>query len=124
MLGAMSSRFLATGAILAMAAVVATLWTAVGGAAETKATAACRITQKKSLKGVSPTSVTFVNKTPGAVQLYWLDYKGHLIYYRTLSPGATAAQPTFTTHPWLALDRSFKCVGYVVAPKATYTITS
>ncbi|HZQ16663.1 MAG TPA: hypothetical protein VFA82_07810 [Gaiellaceae bacterium] len=108
---------------LAVAAVAAALWAGAGaGGVARSATAACRVTQHASLKGTTKTAVTFVNRTKGAVQLYWLDYKGHLVYYATIAPGAKLKQATWLTHPWLVFDSGFTCVGYVVAPRATYTV--
>jgi len=83
----------------------------------------CHITQKRSISGSVKTSIKFVNKTHGAVQLYWLDYTGHLVYYGTLAAGASATQVTFKTAAWLMLNGNYSCVGYVVTPKPTYVIT-
>ena len=115
----MLMRLLATGTVLAAALLLST---GVAGATGVAQTAACNITQKSSLKGAAKTNITFVNKTRTVVQLYWLDYKGHLVYYSTIGPGARLVQRTFKTHPWLVLDGKFGCVGYVVAPKAAYTV--
>jgi len=115
----MMMRLLATGTVLAAAVLLST---SAAGATGVTSTAACHVTQKSSLQGAAKTNITFVNKTSAAVQLYWLDYKGHLVYYSTIAPGARLVQRTFKTHPWLVLDSAFGCVGYVVAPKATYTV--
>jgi len=46
------------------------------------------------------TFVVFENKTDFPVKLYWINYEGHEIPYRTLAPGLVHRQQTFVTHPW------------------------
>ena len=65
---------------------------------------ACTITQSKSLQGTVRTDIRFVNKTSGAVKIYWLDYTGKRVFYKTLAAGASYLQPTWVTHPWVAID--------------------
>ncbi len=84
---------------------------------------ACTITQTHSLVGTVRTSIEFVNKTAGAVKIYWLDYAGKRIYYETLAAGSGYVQQTWKTHPWVVLDASGRCIGYVIAPSARYVIT-
>lgn len=95
-----------------------------GAAAATSAAANdCKVTQSHSISGTVRTNIKFVNKTTKLVKIYWLDYSGKRVYYNQLRPGASYTQPTWKTHPWVVLDPSGKCVGYVVAPKAQYVIT-
>jgi von Hippel-Lindau disease tumor suppressor protein len=109
---------------VALTAVVTTASLATSAeAAPARAASVCHITQTRSLTGTAKTVITFSNKRGTPIQLYWLDYKGHLVYYNTVAPDTTLAQPTFKTHVWLVLDPDFKCVGYVIAPKATYVVT-
>jgi hypothetical protein len=119
----MRTRLALAGLATAAAVVSGGLLAASAVAVPLQATSACQITQKRSLTGTAKTTITFVNKTGSAVQLYWLDYKGHLVYYSTVAPGGRVAQRTFKTHPWLVLNTSFACVGYVIAPKTQYVIT-
>jgi hypothetical protein len=50
-------------------------------------------------------SVTFKNNTQGTVRVYWLNNnQEHL--YKTLKPGESGAQPTYTTHVWIVRDAS------------------
>jgi hypothetical protein len=86
------------------------------------ASSSCRITQSHSLEGKVKTTIRFVNRSTGAVKVYWLDYAGKQVYYTTLAAGASYAQPTWVTHPWVVLDGSGACIGYVVAPAAEYVI--
>ena len=118
----MHGRLIALCLTVVAVAVASTLGAQAGGAARTKASGACQITQGKSLAGKTPTTVKFVNKTAGTVQLYWLSYSGTLVYYYTVPAGKSLPVKTFATSPWLALNSKFVCVGYVIAPRAVYTI--
>ena len=49
------------------------------------------------------TSVVFRNAVadpPARCRVFWLDYQGKLVRYKTLDPGETHRQQTFETHPW------------------------
>jgi hypothetical protein len=110
-------------------AVAFVLLLAVGAGAATRASTAvpadaCKITQPKSLEGKVTTSIRFVNKTPGAVRIFWLDYTGKRVFYKELAAGASYVQPTWKTHPWVVLNATGACIGYVIAPKAEYVITA
>lgn len=83
----------------------------------------CTITQPKSLEGKMETTIRFVNATSGTVGIYWLNYTGERVLYKQLAAGASYDQPTWNTHPWVALDGSGTCIGYTVAPVAEYRIT-
>lgn len=122
MLGLVHGRRIALGLVAAAVLAATALGAQAGGAAPVRAAAGCHVTQSKSLAGKVPTTVKFVNRTAGTVQLYWLSYTGTLVYYYTVPAGKTLPVKTFATSPWLALNSKFACVGYVIAPKATYVI--
>ena len=44
--------------------------------------------------------MTFRNATKGKARLFWLNYWGDEIAYKTLAPGQMHTQQTFETHPW------------------------
>jgi hypothetical protein len=49
------------------------------------------------------TSVVFRNAVadpPARCRVFWLDYQGKPVRYKTLDPGETHRQQTFETHPW------------------------
>ena len=83
----------------------------------------CTITQDRSLSGTVTTKIEFINETAGTVKIYWLDYNGQRVFYRELAAGASYVQATYDTHPWIAVDRTGKCIGYTIAPIAQYRIT-
>ena len=46
------------------------------------------------------TYIIFENQTDTPVKLFWLNYEGHEIPYRSIEPGRSHRQQTFITHPW------------------------
>lgn len=55
----------------------------------------------RSGEGKTPTTVRFVNETPVALRLYWLDAGGIRHERGTLEPGAQVTRRTFASHAWL-----------------------
>ena len=49
------------------------------------------------------TSLTFINRTPGDVELFWLDEAGDTHSYGKLAANARREQHTFAGHVWLAM---------------------
>ena len=54
----------------------------------------------RSVESRHHTEVTFLNATKGKARLFWLNYWGEEIRYKTLAPGQMHTQQTFETHPW------------------------
>ena len=77
--------------------------------------AACRITQHRSGAAGAAISVRFINHHNGSVGLYWLNYQGNLLFYRTIARHGTYTQVTFRKNAWVVLNSSFNCVGFFVA---------
>jgi len=50
------------------------------------------------------TSLLFINRTSGEVNLYWLDSGGKRQSYGKLAPGERREQHTFAGHVWLVTD--------------------
>jgi len=50
------------------------------------------------------TQLTFINRTAGTVELFWLSTEGERRSYGKLAPGAQREQHTFAGHIWLAVD--------------------
>ncbi len=82
----------------------------------------CDITQPKTLRATRATRIDFVNDIAQPVKLYWLNYHGKRVFYATIAPGRSIVQPTYDSDPWVLLDVSGGCVGYVVAPRARYVV--
>jgi CSLREA domain-containing protein len=84
----------------------------------------CVITQDHSISGDTPSSITFDNQSGVTVGIYWLDYDGNRVPYNTLPSGASYDQPTWLTHPWVAVDDVGNCLGYTISDQLdkTYVI--
>lgn len=48
--------------------------------------------------------VTFDNQSSHAVKIYWINFSGDRVLYKTLSPSEKYTQSTFLTHPWVVTD--------------------
>lgn len=58
----------------------------------------------RSTEHSTPAPITFINRTSGPVDIYWIDYQGHRMLYRAeLAAGASWRTGTFVTHPWLVV---------------------
>ena len=84
----------------------------------------CNITAPKSIIGVTRSEITFVNSSAVTLNIYWLNYVGARVFYYTLGAGTSYLQPTWLTHPWVAIDSSGVCHGYTLSDtlSKTYTI--
>lgn len=65
---------------------------------------------KSSTRTGEETQLTFVNRTQGEIELFWLDTEGGRRSYGKLAPGAQHGQHTFAGHVWTALDKDNKTV--------------
>jgi hypothetical protein len=54
----------------------------------------------RSTHSEESTFMIFENRTGGPVKLFWLNYEGHEIPYRSIEHGGSHRQQTFVTHPW------------------------
>ena len=77
----------------------------------------------RSIDGKVPTTVEFVNQTPGPLKVFWLDYEGHRKLYLSLAPNATSKQSTFASHAWVLADAADRCMSVFVASEGTSVVT-
>ena len=63
-----------------------------------------RAVPRRSARTGAETSVTFVNRTAGEAELFWLDTEGARQSYGKLAPNEEHFQHTFAGHVWLAVD--------------------
>jgi hypothetical protein len=84
----------------------------------------CTITQARSLESTTASSITFDNQSGTTVSIYWLDFEGNRVSYFTLPAGQSYVQPTWLTHPWVAVNDSNECLGYTISDQLdkTYVI--
>ena len=66
---------------------------------------------RPSKTGGAETTLTFVNKTPGPVRMFWLDTSGGRKPYGEVQPGESSAQNTYSGHVWLVEDAAGKTLG-------------
>jgi dipeptidyl-peptidase 4 len=66
--------------------------------------------------GTGPaTSIDFLNTTPAAVRLFWIDHSGDRQPYDTLAAGAGLRRDTFEGHAWLVADAEGRTLATVLA---------
>jgi hypothetical protein len=84
----------------------------------------CPTTKGKSKVGKTHAQITFVNQTGETLSVYWLNYSGQRVFYKTLLAGKRYTQQTYLTHPWLVLDPNGKCVASLTTRvrRLTYVI--
>ncbi len=68
------------------------------------------------------TTVTFINRTSGTVELFWLDTEGKRQSYGRLRPGGEYEQHTYAGHVWLVVDNAGKPLGLKVATENDSTV--
>ncbi len=61
------------------------------------------------------TSITFINRTDGDVQVHWIDSEGERRYYATVLAGQHHQQHTYAGHVWLVTDRDGKNLAVFIA---------
>jgi hypothetical protein len=57
-----------------------------------------------SVKGDTPTSVSFTNNSQRTISIIWIGYDCKEVLYSKLQPGQSYKQETFATHPWIVRD--------------------
>jgi dipeptidyl-peptidase 4 len=67
---------------------------------EDAAAARLGTTRRASTQTGEETELTFINRTPDEVELFWLDNGGNRRSYGKLAPGERKAQHTFAGHVW------------------------
>ena len=67
-------------------------------------------TPRASRRTGSDTSLTFINRTAGEVEIFWLSTDGNRVSYGKLAPGTQREQHTFAGHAWVAVDAAGKTV--------------
>jgi len=68
-----------------------------------------------SIRSGDETSITFINRTAGDVEVYWVDYEKQRRHYATIFAGKQHQQHTFVGHVWLVTDKGGKTLAVFVA---------
>ncbi|MBN1360759.1 MAG: DPP IV N-terminal domain-containing protein [Sedimentisphaerales bacterium] len=61
------------------------------------------------------TSITFINRTEGDIEIYWIDTEGQRQQYATVAAGERHQQHTYAGHSWLVTDSEDRTLGAFVA---------
>jgi dipeptidyl aminopeptidase/acylaminoacyl peptidase len=77
---------------------------------------------RASRRNGEETELTFVNRTAGEVELFWLDMSGERQTYGKLPSGERKAQHTFGGHVWEVVAADGRSLGTVEAEDAARTI--
>ena len=70
--------------------------------AETDGEIAIEADPPKALRSDKPIRLEFKNESEDKIDMFWHNFKGSKIQYKTIEPGDTRAQWTYVTHPWSA----------------------
>jgi dipeptidyl aminopeptidase/acylaminoacyl peptidase len=77
---------------------------------------------RASLRTGDDTIVTFINRTAGTVELFWLDPEGKRRSYGRIRPSGEHQQHTYAGHVWLAVDEKGHPLGLKVAEDQDSTV--
>ena len=78
----------------------------------------------RSVEGSVETTITFVNSSARAINVYWVNYQGTEEFWFSLYPGQSQIQGTFVTHAWCIRDKNNKtALMTVVATQAEQLVT-
>jgi dipeptidyl-peptidase 4 len=68
------------------------------------------------------TSLTFINRTAGEIELFWLDTEGKRQSYGRLRAGRERQLETYAGHVWLVVDAKQQSLGLKVAGETTESV--
>jgi dipeptidyl aminopeptidase/acylaminoacyl peptidase len=80
------------------------------GAADAGGDSLPQITRVHPSETGEETTITFINRTSAAVNLFWVDPGGKRVGYGTIDPGQRREQNTFAGHVWVVTDQNGKRV--------------
>src|SRR5205814_336388 len=78
--------------------------------------------RRSSRNGGDETELTFVNRTGGEVELFWLDTSGQRRTYGKLAVGENKREHTYVWHVWEVLSGDGTSLGRVEAEDAPRTV--
>ncbi len=70
---------------------------------------------RRSTRTGEETSITFINRLEGDVEVYWLDSEGQARHYATIDAGKQHQQHTYAGHAWKVTDKAGKTLAVFVA---------
>lgn len=72
--------------------------------------------------GATATQIRFINQSPEAVKVYWINFSGAAQLFRTLGPTEEFTQNTFNTQIWRITDPNDQCLMHFVAIATPNTV--
>ncbi|HEY2415463.1 MAG TPA: prolyl oligopeptidase family serine peptidase [Pirellulaceae bacterium] len=72
--------------------------------------------------GEEATEVTFVNRTSGEIELFWLDAEGNRHSYGRIGPQQVRVQHTYARHVWEVVQTNGVSLGTIAATEAYLTV--
>jgi dipeptidyl aminopeptidase/acylaminoacyl peptidase len=87
------------------------------------APAASPTSARRSRTTGAETELTFVNKTSGDIEIFWLDTDGQRRSYGRLAAGASKPQHTFAGHAWEVVAADGRALGTFVAEESGATVS-
>ena len=82
-----------------------------------------RATNSRISRTTGPeTELTFVNRTSGEIEIFWLNTQGHAEPMERSAPGQRKSQHTFAGHVWEAVSGEGRSLGTFQAEEAATTI--
>jgi von Hippel-Lindau disease tumor supressor len=78
----------------------------------------------RSLNSDVSTTARFANRSAEVVTVYWLDFAGERVRYKTLLPGESYTQQTYLTHPWVVVKKGGECRGPFLPRRKPRTIVT
>lgn len=69
---------------------------------------------ERSIESKVKVRLQIANSSNRAAKIYWLDYQGARQFYRELKPHEAYDQPSYMTHPWIAVDPKGDCIDGVM----------
>lgn len=77
------------------------------------ANANCNNVQKSELS-YEPAFITFKNESKKDALIFWINFKGERILYKTLKPSGILDQKTYSQHVFLITDNQKSCKDVVI----------
>ncbi len=77
----------------------------------------------QTLRNGPESSISFINKMPETIEIFWLDHTGHPRSYAKLAPNGTFAMSTFAGHLWLVKTLNGKELGLITAEEVPLKVS-
>lgn len=93
-----------------VAALAALSYTTSSYAYQQCANEASMFTPNTTMGSIS-SSINFNNSSTKTIKIYWLNFSGQRVLYKTMAPKTSYKQKTYLTAPWVVTDVNDNCKG-------------